>query len=388
MNGHSGNYKLTEHLAKNGKRSYRATWWEAGNKHRSKTFKSLEERRRWVGEREKTARDVSAVAARAARTGDYVARFAKLPPDAQNALLGGWDRILAAGGTADDLLDAAAEKAASMGGGITVREAAEKHLADLEGRVSRGTAKERRHYLSPLLAVHGDKTLCALTRGVCRDWIEGGATTAIRRHRHSVLSAFLNDCLRRDWLQNFPMTALRKPPAPVAENVAIFTAEEAERVMRAAEEFAPSMVPYFAIGLFAGLRPERELACLREEYIDLEGRTLYVTRSTAKRVERDVPVSENLAAWLAAFPVRGAVGFNRKLRRLVAERAGVAWHSDIMRHTRASFRLALTRDPVRVADEMGHGTDVLRRHYANRRIAPADVERFWEIMPSAKGSGR
>jgi len=62
----------------------------------------------------------------------------------------------------------------------------------------------------------------------------------------------------------------------------------------------------------------------------------------------------------------------------------VAWPPDVLRHTYASFRLAMLRDPARVADEMGHDVAVLKRHYANRRIPPADVKRFWAIRPQGR----
>lgn len=390
MGGKVGIYKLEELKLKNGKTSYRLTWWEKDHKHRSKTFVSEKERSRWLKAVKKKERSAARIRARAERAGDYVARFSRLPVDVQHALLGGWDRISSAGGEVDDILAAADARAASMGGGITVEEAVARHVEDLAGRLSPRTIGERRIYLSMLAASHGNTPLCALTRGTCREWIEEGKTTAVRRHRHSVLSAFLNDCLRRDWLREFPLRGLRKDKMPMAEAVPIFTAAEAERVLREAEKSPfPERVSYIAIGLFAGLRPERELTDLAAANINIESRVIYVPHSRSKvRINRDVPISDNLFAWLRAYPVVRPVSAPRSFIRRIAAAAKVAWTPDVMRHTCASYRLALTRDAVRTADELGNSVDILKRHYANRKISPEEVARFWSIMPSGGVSGR
>lgn len=378
-----GKFRLSEHVAKSGTPTFRATWWE-GHKHKCKTFPTAQARYQYILESGRADKSAAAVRSVLARQGDYLAVFAQLPPDVQLALLGAWDKLRAAGGDADDITEAANAHADTLGGGITVAEAVEKHLAAAECRLSPPSVRERRCYLSQLTDAHGSLPLCALTRGKCHDWIEDAKTEAARRHRHSVLSAFLNDCVRREWLRDFPMRGFQKPKAPQAEAVSILTPEQAERLLREAERKAPEMVPYFAVGLFAGLRPERELAGLSNDYIDDEEGIIYVLRNRAKpRVNRDTPVSPNLVAWLRAYPVpEKGIFFSRNVRRRIAKAAGISWTQDLMRHTCASYRLALTRDAVRTSDELGNSVDVLKRHYANRRISPDEVRRFWRIMPS------
>lgn len=122
--------------------------------------------------------------------------------------------------------------------------------------------------------------------------------------------------------------------------------------------------------------------------MDLPGRRLYVPCGRAKTGRaRAVPVSDNLAAWLEAVPAACRHGliapFSRAAFRRCVAAAGIAWTPDVMRHTRVSYRLALGISPAIVAAEGGHTADVMRRHYANLRIPPADVARFWALTPAA-----
>ena len=146
------------------------------------------------------------------------------------------------------------------------------------------------------------------------------------------------------------------------------------------------MVLYFAIGLFAGLRPVRELAGLDWGDVDLSDRRLYVPCGRAKTGRaRVVPVSPNLAAWLETVPPERRAGpvapFSRMAFRRVLATAGIAWHPDVMRHSRVSYRLAQCGNPALVAAEGGHSPGVMHRHYVNLRIPTADIAAYWNLVP-------
>ncbi|MBR6023282.1 MAG: hypothetical protein IK066_12785, partial [Kiritimatiellae bacterium] len=332
---------------------------------------------------EKAARQVENTAR---RKGEYVARFSRLEPDTQNILLGALDRIRSAGGSPEDVRAAVEAFAEGLGGGKCVGEALAGHLEGVKGKRAECTFRDRMQRLKSFGTQFGEVPLGRLSRGGCKKWIDGGHTASEREHRHKALSAFLRDCVAREWLRENPMSGLKRERCRGREDVRIFSAEEAERLLRAAERVSPGLVPYYALGLFAGLRPQKELAGLEEKAVDVEGGMVWVPGWRVKtRVAREVPVSKNLGAWLRAHPVEGRVRWSRGEHLRVVKEAKVAWSPDVMRHTRASFRLAQTRDPARVADEMGHDAATLKRHYANRRIAPGEVERFWGILPAGKG---
>ncbi len=381
-----GRYTITDCTGKRGETSYRVSWWD-GRKHKSKSFESAEERMRWVNARRGDERTIRGIQRTAQRAGEYVSRFSHLPVETQGMLLTMLDLAAENGTGVGDLHQAVAQYFAGQGGGHTVGEGIAAHIADkrAEGRRA-ATIRERSRYLRLFREGHGAYALGRVTRGMCRDWITEAPTLPARAHRHAALSAFFNYCVQRDWIQRSPMTGLRKSSWVPRENVPIFTAEQAERLLRSAEKVAPRMVPYFAIGIFGGLRPENEIKGLLERDIDLENCTIWVSRHNVKTGQaRSTPISPNLKAWLSAYPV-GADGiyFSRWSYLAVREAAKVEWAPDIMRHTRASYRLAQTRDPHRVADENGHSVAVLKSHYANRRIPPAEVDAFWGIMPSKR----
>lgn len=329
-----------------------------------------------------------------------VARRRAAPP---SAAPGGWDsltavqrqsillaaaRIEAAGGRAEDLPEAAEEWIAAhlAAGRIALSEAVASHVAELEalGRSPR-TVADRRWRLGRLVGAVGDRPIAQLTRGRIAGWVASGPPRG-RRDMYAAASALCRWAWERGHLRRNPMDNLRKPPRGAASPPAILAPDEASALLRAARRHAPEMVLYFAVGLFAGLRPARELAGLRWEDVDLPGRRLYVPCGRAKTGRaRAVPVSGNLAAWLETVPAPRRHGpvvrwSRTSFRRCVAA-AGIAWTPDVMRHTRVSYRLALGVSPAVVAAEGGHSSDVMRRHYANLRIPPADVARFWGILP-------
>jgi integrase len=78
----------------------------------------------------------------------------------------------------------------------------------------------------------------------------------------------------------------------------ILTVKEVRLLMANVSRVAPHLEPYFAIGLFAGLRPN-ELEYLDREQIALDKQRITVTPETAKkRRQRYVDISDNLTEWL------------------------------------------------------------------------------------------
>ena len=83
--------------------------------------------------------------------------------------------------------------------------------------------------------------------------------------------------------------------------MAIFTPPEISRLLAAA---SPDFVSCLALGAFAGLR-SAEIERLEWSDIDLAGRHITVGADKAKTASRRVvPISDNLAAWLAPYAGR------------------------------------------------------------------------------------
>ena len=141
------------------------------------------------------------------------------------------------------------------------------------------------------------------------------------------------------------------------------------------------MVPYFALCLFAGLRPS-EANNFSLDQIDFKSKLIAVRPAVAKkRRQRFVDMSDNLVEWLTPYKSMAAY-FSRKGLELVRENAKVNWAPDILRHTYASYHIAMYEDATKTAHQMGHlRPDVLFNHYRNL-VLPKDAKKFWAIRPA------
>jgi integrase len=160
-------------------------------------------------------------------------------------------------------------------------------------------------------------------------------------------------------------------------------AEDVEKVMRAAATHEPETVPYFALCLFAGIRPQGEIGRMTWTDINFERREIDIRADTSKTGdERFIEMSENLVTWLlphrrAAGPICGA----RAAVESVREKAGVRWEADCMRHSFASYHLAQHDNAGKTALQMGHRTlGMLFEHY-RRAVRKEDALAFWAIRP-------
>jgi integrase len=143
------------------------------------------------------------------------------------------------------------------------------------------------------------------------------------------------------------------------------------------------ILPYLAIGYFAGLRPQNELANLDWKDIDFTDRTIRVNPATAKkRRQRYVDMSDNLVQWLAPYARKeGKIGFSRFIFRAVRKTANIEWPKDVMRHCFGTYHSAMHEDNGKTSAQMGHTrTSELFKSYKNLVKKSAAAE-YWKIMP-------
>ncbi|MEQ1842450.1 MAG: tyrosine-type recombinase/integrase, partial [Verrucomicrobiales bacterium] len=191
--------------------------------------------------------------------------------------------------------------------------------------------------------------------------------------------------------------------------VAVYTPEQVEALLNSAWEHDREMVPFFAILIFAGLRPDldSEIGKLRWEDVNFGAKWIRVGANFDNKTEtkRFVPIEDNLMAWLE--PWRGSTGtvlpknIRRRRRYLTRGKyqsplgsAESEWNElapfgshvrDITRHTYGSYLDAKYQDRNRVMANMGHTTfRTYEQHYKNAR-SPQEAERFWAIVPPNNG---
>jgi len=257
----------------------------------------------------------------------------------------------------------------------------------------RRTLVDARNKLNPFVTAFGSQPVTAIATGDVEGWLNARGYSASTRnaYRVAIVGLFNHACKRRYADHN---------PAAVIEAVsvdqglpAIHTPKQVRALLQAASKLATpkarsKVVPYLAIGYFAGLRPENELANLDWADIDFEACTIRVDPATAKkRRQRYVDMSDNLVAWLTPYVQRtGKIGCSRLLLRKARKAAGVAWVNDVMRHSFGSYLLALNEDAARTASQMGHSdASVLFNHYRNL-VKKATATEYWKIVPEKNGA--
>lgn len=309
--------------------------------------------------------------------------------DAQRAVA-----LLPEGYTLVDAARRLAEQKAqnNLAAGLTMAAAWEAFEKDRTVAVAKRTMTGYRYAVSGLIKYAGEETdVGTITKSMVVDYLDG-LHPVTRNGKLRSLAVFFRWCAAQGAIQSIPTETIAKskehePPKGV------FTPAEAKRLMQAAEKVAPDMVPYLALGLFAGIRPAELLRLpankIKGGYILLDGQ---VTKTADART---ITIRENLQDWLEAYPPQDNKicpdtldqrGLYERLA-LIRKAADVSWPRDGLRHSFATYAYELTKDAATVAAEMGHqGTGVFFKHY--RALAhPGDGKKFFEIRPKTKKRG-
>ena len=205
------------------------------------------------------------------------------------------------------------------------------------------------------------------------------------------LRAVFNFGVKRGKLETNPVSKMDFQPIKRGEVVTLLP-REALALMVAAQSQS-DLLPYQALGLFAGVRP-MELERLDWKHVDLVESHIEITAAVSKTCRRRIVEMEpNLHAWLSHYvtaggPTTGLVtpktNLRKRLRELRAAAGLSEWTQDIMRHSFASYWLAEHGDINRLTLQMGHeSAAMLWKHY-NKASKRKDANEYWAIMPSER----
>jgi site-specific recombinase XerD len=211
------------------------------------------------------------------------------------------------------------------------------------------------------------------------------------------LRAVFNYGIKKGWAAENPILSMDWPEI-VKSYTAILTPSEAANLIAATIEIDPKLLPYNAIGLFAGVRPE-ELTKLEWEHVDMVERYVTVPLGISKtKTARHIPMEANLYSCLSQFvadntpkdgKLTGKVTPSKNLRRrlnAVRAKAGMEkWSQDIMRHSYASYWICAEKNKQNINKlclAMGHTKPTtLFKHYYNP-TKRKDAARYWKIAPA------
>lgn len=236
------------------------------------------------------------------------------------------------------------------------------HTLEKAGRAER-TVKTLGLRLLAFARQCGREELREVTEADCREFIfQPGLSPQTQINHRRCLHQLFAYAVRAGHLTANPVTRIESPSLPRDQAPAILRPAEARIWFRRLEAELPAAIPYFALALFAGLRPS-EIAELRPS--DLSPSGIRVTGGKMRgRARRIVPRLPALDAWLAAYPPSWDWPANDSLLmrrgRALCPRP---WKEDIPRHTWISARMAISHDENKTAREAGNSPAMIYAHY-------------------------
>ena len=215
----------------------------------------------------------------------------------------------------------------------------------------------------------------------------GGPSLKTFNNRRGVLSTFFKFAFRQDWITANPVE--KTPHHRIKHrrgSATTITAQQAADLMSHVENSdAGALVPYFALCLFAGIRPcpvWGEMSKLRPEHVRLDIGVIHIEPEVSKvRMKRQVTIQPNLAAWLRAypldrFPIRPMNV--RRIRRKVFDAFELT--HDVLRHTFISMFVAKFRSMGEAALQAGNSESIIGKHYLDLK-SKEEAEQFFSILP-------
>lgn len=263
---------------------------------------------------------------------------------------------------------------------ILIKDAVINFLATKE-HCSKNTYSQAKGLLMKLANWADSRTLDSINREDAQEYLKtakSGSYNHYLRFAKSLYKWAISEGLADD--NPFKNIA---PKTRIHTEVGVLSCDEVRALLQASESlYKGELLPYTAITLFAGLRPDSEMRHLTWKAINLEDAEIRVIMGKT-RIPRTVDIPENLVKWLkkcdqnrAIYPknfrrkwskVRNKAGFKGGAAMTSKEKAQEVglkpWVKDYTRHTAISYRMRQTGDIHRTATWAGNSPAIIRTHY-------------------------
>ena len=176
-----------------------------------------------------------------------------------------------------------------------------------QGHLSVPQIKRIRSDLKRLKAHFPGKTAAEITSASLVAFFEKGLPSLkTYNNRRGIVSTFFKFSFHRGWVAENPV--LKVPHHRIRRSrgaAKTMTADDTQKLMEYLEKFESGRwVPYFALCLFAGIRPgvpDGEISKLSRDAVNLKGGYIAISAEVSKiREPRKITIQPNLAAWLRA----------------------------------------------------------------------------------------
>ena len=162
-----------------------------------------------------------------------------------------------------------------------------------------------------------------------------------------------------------------------------YTVTECEYILR--ETMKPEnqrIIAYFALGLFAGIRPD-ETEKLTWENIKMDTKEIFIPASISKtKADRQFVMSDTLYAWLSSVKNVQPLIPKKNLRRIkdaVTKKLNFIF-TDGLRHTMATFHYAKYKNYETLKSIMGNSPNIIQKHYKGV-VSETEIEKFFALTP-------
>jgi integrase len=271
---------------------------------------------------------------------------------------------------------------------VLVWDALVEYFAELDRQLAAGEIRKRHHEdlkatAKKLLADFAKFHVCDLRADVLNKWLISQPVSATTRNNIRLrLSKFFKYARKKLWIEESPIGEVDKAKIQRTKEPCIYTPEQASSILLHADH---NLVPFFAIGLFAGLRTS-EIERLDWNNVDFRKRHIKIAAANTKTAQkRFVPMSDNLVAWLAPYAqAQGQVAphCDEGRRKQVRERAGIPAKgmANAARHSYCSYKFAVNKELGECAKAAGNSPTVFLANY-NHLVEESEGERYFAIFP-------
>lgn len=229
------------------------------------------------------------------------------------------------------------------------------------------------------------------TPAILTAYLERGAPSLkTYNNRRGLVSTFCKFAFQKDWLATNPVE--KTPHHRINHrrgSATTISADQTRELMAYVEQFeGGELVPYFALCLFAGIRPclrYGEITRLQPASVRLDTDVIHIEPEVSKvRMKRLVTIQPNLAAWLRAYPLdRHPIipPDSMNMRPRIFKKFGLT--HDVLRHTFISMFVGKYRSMGEAALQAGNSESIIRKHYLDLK-SKQEAEAFFSILPKAQ----
>lgn len=227
------------------------------------------------------------------------------------------------------------------------------------------------------------------------DWLRAlHLSPTSRMNFRKVLGTAFEFAIARGYASENPVIKTAKVKADYSPP-GILVPVEIEAILSSAD---PKIIAAIAISAFGGLR-DAEVGRMTWDRIDLVGGHIKIDAAIAKTASRRlIPITDNLREWLvprakSSGPVRPPPRMSYPLYRVARKVAAAKlikqglsaknlkeWPSNALRHSFASYRLAMIDNAAQVAEECGHSVQILKRNY-RELVTKAEARAWFAVVP-------